>query len=199
MELKNAFEVNMPADRAWPILLDVPNIVQCVPGAELLEKIDDKSYKGRVSVKLGPVLLTFDGIAKFAEINDTDRRVRVEARGNDKKGRGSAQAAVVMNVIPTGETCQVTTITELQLFGSIAQYGRASGLIADVSTEIVNRFAANLNRRIEASVANAPPGGHPAEAPQSVAPAPAPISGFAFALRVLWRQLKRLFGRSQRS
>ena len=196
MELKNAFDVNMPADQAWRILLDVPNIVQCVPGAELLEKIDDTSYKGRVSVKLGPILLTFDGIAKFAEIDEAGRRARVEARGNDKKGRGSAQAAVVMQVMPAGGTCRVTTITELQLFGSIAQYGRASGLISDVSTEIVNRFADNLNRRIEASASPAATDRPAAEATHFGAAAPVPISGIGFALQVLWRSLARLLGRS---
>lgn len=51
MELKNEFEVNMPADQAWPLLLDVPEIVRCVPGAELLTKLDDRSYKGRGSAQ----------------------------------------------------------------------------------------------------------------------------------------------------
>jgi carbon monoxide dehydrogenase subunit G len=197
VELKNEFEVNMPADRAWPLLLDVPEIVQCVPGAELLNKLDDRSFKGRVSIKLGPILLTFDGIAKFAEIETATHRTRVEARGTDKKGRGSAQATVMMQVIPNGALSKVSLVTDLQLFGSIAQYGRASGLIADVSAQLVDEFAANLNRRIMESVSTSVSADtRSAPKPATRAPVKA-ISGFGFALRVLWRSLTRLFRMSK--
>ena len=186
MQLKNEFEVDVPVGQAWPLLLDVASVVECVPGAELLEKLDDGGFKGCVSVKLGPVLLTFEGVAKFDEIDAAAHRARVNARGADKKGRGSAIATVTMQLTADGDSSKVTAITDLQLSGTVAQYGRASGLIADVSQQLVDDFAKNLNRRITEAATPAA-----SVAPTMHEPAK-PISGFGFISRLLFRSLARL-------
>ena len=61
MEFDNAFEVPLPPAQAWPVLMDIRGIAPCMPGAKLTEVIDDKNYKGNISVRLGPVALTFAG------------------------------------------------------------------------------------------------------------------------------------------
>ena len=65
MEFDNAFEVPVPVDEAWTILMDIERIAPCVPGAELTEVVDENTYKGKISVKLGPVALTFNAQAQF--------------------------------------------------------------------------------------------------------------------------------------
>ena len=62
-----------------------------MPGAELTEVVDDKTYKGKIAVRLGPVALTFAGLVTFEEIDNANRTARVRAQGTDAKGRGSAQ------------------------------------------------------------------------------------------------------------
>ena len=61
MEFDNSFEVPLPVAEAWVVLMDIERIVPCVPGAELTEVIDADNFKGSVSVRLGPVALTFAG------------------------------------------------------------------------------------------------------------------------------------------
>jgi carbon monoxide dehydrogenase subunit G len=192
LELSNEFSVNMPIEVAWPMLLDVDSIVQCVPGGELLEKLDGRNFKGRVSVKLGPMLLTFEGIAKFIDIDETNRQAEIEARGTDKKGRGSAQAKVRLRLEPKGQSTNVLILTDMQLSGSVAQIGRASGLIEEVSRQLVGAFANNLNQRFGASTFGKPPPENSAIAE----PAPViatPISGFNLAVRTLCNVFARLF------
>ena len=190
MELKNELVVQAPLQQAWPLLLDVASIAECVPGGELVEKIDDRSFKGRVSVKLGPILLTFGGIANFTEIDEANHRTRVEARGSDKKGRGTAQADLVMQLIPDGAFTKVSIVTDLQLAGSVAQYGRASGLLAEVSQHLLDDFSENLNRRIRNSPAPGDVdnvGQHPV-----VTSAATPISAWTIVVRTLSSSLMRL-------
>lgn len=180
------------------MLLDVASIAQCVPGGELLEKLDERSFKGRVSVKLGPILLTFEGVAKFVDIDDVNRIANIEARGADKKGRGGAQARVKLQAMPEGQSTKVTILTDLQLSGSVAQIGRASGLIEEVSRQIVGEFACNLNRRVGAdSVAGPHPEGAVVVKQTGSA---TPLSGLRFAQQVLWnvigRILKKISGRT---
>ena len=91
MEFDNSFEVPLPPDQAWPLLMDVQGIAPCMPGAQLTEVVDDKTYKGQIAVRLGPVALTFAGLLTFEEIDNANHTARVKAQGNDAKGRGSAQ------------------------------------------------------------------------------------------------------------
>jgi uncharacterized protein len=188
VQLNNEFVVNTPIDAAWLMLLNVERIAQCVPGGELLEKTDERSFKGRVSVKLGPMSFAFEGIAKFVEVEDAIRRARIEAQGSDKKGRGAVQAKVIVQLQPRDAATVVNIVTDLQLSGAVAQVGRASGLIEAVSRHLVEEFADNLNRQIAATWAAA----DAAVAPEVKASGePAPIAGFSFAIQVL----RAMFGR----
>src|SRR5436305_10344385 len=108
--------------------MDIKRIAPCMPGAELSEVVDDKSYKGKIAVRLGPVALTFAGLVKFEEIDEANRTARVSAQGSDAKGRGGANAASVFRLEPSGSGSKVLVHTNLTLSGAIAQYGRGVGI-----------------------------------------------------------------------
>lgn len=160
MDLTNTFVVPVAPDRAWPLLLDVERIAPCLPGATLTEMIDPRSFKGRATVKVGPVSLTFDGQAKLVDVDDAARTARLEARGNDAKGRGGAQAEARFALVPEGDGTRVTVNTHLVMNGAVAQYGRASGLMQEVANQLVTQFATNLAAQLDHA-----PGGAPAGAP----------------------------------
>ena len=65
MELENCFEVDLPPEKAWAVLLDIDRVATCMPGAELIEIVDELTYRGKVSVRLGPVALSFNGTIFF--------------------------------------------------------------------------------------------------------------------------------------
>ena len=192
MKLRNAFEVPLPPAEAWDLLLDVERIAPCLPGASITEVIDARSYKGRVSVRLGPVALAFDGTAVLEEIDAGARRARVRAQGADSKGRGGANANVEFRLEPAGGGARVLIETDLNLSGSIAQYGRGVGIIQATSEQLVGEFAANLRKQLSAGEGGGASGAEPPPAP---APEAKPISGFRLLVRALWHQLKRLFVR----
>ena len=201
MEFENSFNVQVPVDEAWAILTDVERITPCMPGAELTEVIDENSFKGKVSVRLGPVALTFAGDARFEDRDDAGHSARVKAQGRDAKGRGGANANVDFRLIPAEDgTTTVEIRTDLQLSGSVAQYGRGVGMIKDVATQLIDRFADALHEQI---VAERGAGAEAADAPSGSddappAPAAKPISGFSLGASVMWNALVRwlqgLFG-----
>ncbi len=188
MEIDNEFEVPVPIDEAWAILTDIEGITPCVPGAELTEVIDGTSYKGKISVRLGPVALVFNGTARFEETDEAGYRARVKASGSDSKGRGGADATVDFHLEPNGDITKVLIHTDLQLSGSVAQYGRGAAMISALATQLIGQFAdclkVTLAKREGAEAAL--PGPAPAQ----------PISAVALVLRVLWDAIRRLFGRT---
>ena len=192
MEFDNSFEVPLPPAEAWPVLMDIKRIAPCMPGAELTEVVDDKTYKGKIGVRLGPVALTFAGTVRFEEIDNANYSARVKAQGTDAKGRGGANAAASFRLEPVANGSKVLVHTDLALSGSVAQYGRGVGMIQATAAQIINQFAGNL----KAQLAAVPAGAAPVAATTSAAPPPAakPISGFSLMAKVLWDAIVRLFG-----
>jgi carbon monoxide dehydrogenase subunit G len=196
MEINNSFEVPLPPKDAWKVLLDIERIAPCMPGAELTGKVDNDTYNGKVAVKLGPVALAFQGQVKFTEIDEANLKARAKAQGKDSKGRGGANATVDFHLVPIATGTQVVVKTDLNLSGAVAQYGRASGLIQDVASQLIGQFASCLKSKLAAS-ATARPSATSAAAQTAAAPQPAaakPISGFSLMFRVLLNSLRRLFG-----
>ena len=202
MEFDNSFEVPLPPEQAWPVLMNIQGIAPCMPGAQLTEVIDDKNYKGNISVRLGPVALTFAGIVTFEEIDNANYSARVRAQGTDAKGRGSAQAKATFKLEPAAAGSKVLVHTDLTLSGAVAQYGRGVGMIQATASALMNQFAnalkAQLGQRRTAAAAPAAPASaaSPQVPPPSAQPLPQaakPISGFALMASVVWNSIKRLF------
>jgi uncharacterized protein len=200
MDIKNSFEVPLPVIETWKTLLDIKRIAPCMPGAELLEVVDPKTYKGKVSVRLGPVALSFVGTARFEEIDEAAHCARVKAQGNDSKGRGGAIGIVTFALSPISGGTKVNVDTNLNLSGSVAQYGRGIGMIQDVAAQIITQFSTALRAML---VQEGAPSGTPVTSAAPTAstsgldsPAPPlakPIAGFSLILRVLRNALWRLF------
>jgi carbon monoxide dehydrogenase subunit G len=198
VEFDNSFEVPLPPAEAWAELMDIRRIAPCMPGAELTEIVDDKTYKGKIAVRLGPVALAFAGLIIFEEIDDANRRARVKAQGSDAKGRGGANAAATFRLEPAGTGSRVLVHTDLALSGAVAQYGRGVGVVQATAAQIMTQFANNLKTQLGKSptpavAATSTAASTPAAA---VSPPPAkPISGFSLMARVLWDRIARLFRR----
>lgn len=151
MKFDNTFTVPVPPAEAWPLLLDVPTIAPCLPGAEITEVTGERKYRGRAKVKIGPVLLTFNGEAEIVDVDDAAMTAKVVGRGDDEKGRGSASAEVGFALAPDPAGARVNVSTDLNLVGSVAQYGRGAGLIHSIAGQLIGQFARNLENAIRAA------------------------------------------------
>jgi hypothetical protein len=222
MEFDNAFDVPLPPAEAWTWLLDIERIATCLPGAELTEVVDAQTYKGKVGVRLGPVALSFVGQAKLEETDAAAHRARMRATGADSKGRGSTSALIDFSLQPIGDgsSTRVDIHSNVTLTGSVAQYGRGSGMIQSVAAQLIGQFGECLRARIlesravaqavtspAAAMAADAPAGASAHAPAAdpaagaaTRPAPAatqavkPISGFSLLFGALLASLRNLFG-----
>jgi carbon monoxide dehydrogenase subunit G len=144
MKIHNEFTVPVPPLEAWTMLQDIPRIARCAPGAKLLEQSEDGAYVGTIAVRLGPVLLNFKGKLKYREVDEANHRVLAEASGSETKARGTAQANVAFVLVDAPEGTRIVVDTDVQLAGSIAQYGRGAALIQNTAQVIMNEFARNF-------------------------------------------------------
>lgn len=199
MHFANSFYVAAEPQRTWLLLQDVPTIAPCIPGARLTQVLESDRFRGEAAVKLGPVQLEFEGEARLTLTDPAAHKARVVAKGADRRGRGNASAIVDFTLMPEGSGTRVNVDTDLNLAGTVAQYGRASGLVNEIANQILSRFADNLRTLI----LQAPPSGLPLEhlvqVPQAAA-SNAALPGFKILFvataQVIKRTFARLLGRS---
>lgn len=176
MELSNEFRVGIPIDQAWAVLTDVERIAPCMPGAELQE-VEGDEYRGVVKVKVGPITASYKGKATFQEKDDAGHKAVLKAEGRDTRGAGNANALITATLTPDGDGTNVTVVTDLTVTGKVAQFGR--GVLADVSTKLLNQFVDCLHETVlvaepaaePAAAAPAAPAAQPAGVPE---PEPTP-------------------------
>ncbi|MDE3064968.1 MAG: SRPBCC family protein [Acidobacteriota bacterium] len=160
MELTNEFDVAVPVERAWAVLTDLERIAPCLPGAELRE-VEGDEYRGVVKVRVGPITAIYQGAASFVERDEANHRAVLRAEGRESRGHGNAGATITATMAPSGSGTRVTVVTELDISGKVAQFGR--GVLADVSAKLLDQFVASLEATVLASEApGAAPGGEDA-------------------------------------
>ena len=189
MLIENEFRVTAPLDHTWAYLLDVEKVAPCAPGAELTDVVDDRTWKGKIIMKLGPIALSFAGTVTMAERDDATHRVVLKAQGQEVKGKGAASAAVTSWLEPgpgNGETT-VKMQADIVLTGTVAQLSR--GLLPDVSAKLTNQFAECLQASMTAQEGGA------AETPPAAVPQPqaAAIGGIRLGLYAIVKAVGRFF------
>ncbi len=122
MLIENEFTVPATPDKVMAYLLDVEKVAKCLPGAQLTQIVDDKTYKGKMKIKMGAMDLTFVGTVTITELDNQTGRVVMKASGREEKGKGQAEASIV------------------------AQYGR--GMMQDVAGAMMTGFANCLKGQI---------------------------------------------------
>ncbi|MEV6346279.1 SRPBCC domain-containing protein [Actinoplanes sp. NPDC051851] len=169
MKINNEFTVRTTIDHAWAVLTDLPGIAPCMPGAQLTG-VDGDDYKGKVKVKVGPVVSEFTGTARFTSLDPAGYRAVIDAKGRDPRSAGAASAAVTAVLTPDGDSTRVSVDTDLKISGKLAQFG--SGMIKEVSQKLLTQFVTNL----EAKLATESPAPTPSDAD-----VPAPVTPVAGA------------------
>ncbi|WDO04626.1 SRPBCC family protein [Streptomyces murinus] len=174
MKIDNEFRVDAPLERAWQALTDLEGLAPCMPGAQLTG-VDGDVYRGKVKVKVGPVISQFQGTARFTEQDEASHSAVISASGKDTRGQGNASATVHARLRPDGTGTAVSVSTDLNISGKLAQFG--SGMIKEISEKLFAQFVANVEEQLlhKPEPAESTESTEP-EASEAPAAAPAPSS-----------------------
>jgi hypothetical protein len=201
MHIDTEFQVNAPAEKVWDYLLRVEEVATCVPGAEILDKVSDDEFTGRVTVKVGPLGLNLQGTALIESRDGLNHVLTISGKGKDQQGRGSADATVVVRVLDAGAgATRVQIDQDIRVTGRIAQFGR--GVMKDLSQRLAQDFARCLEGKIARdaeAVTGTAAGAGAVEAAVTATPSPAttakPLSGFRLLTWAVAGAVGRLFRR----
>jgi carbon monoxide dehydrogenase subunit G len=193
MRIENSFEVAAAPEEAWALLMDVPRVIPCMPGAELTETVDDSHWKAKMSVKLGPISLVFNTDVAREATDEAARKTTLSANAREARGRGSARATIESGLTAVDAGTRVDVVTDLSLSGPVAQYGR--GIVADVAGQMTKQFAECLQQQLAPPAPSSDGGSPPPPQPAAARPVSGLSIGFAALRSRLARLLHRITGR----
>jgi len=148
LELTERFVVPASVDRVWQLFDDVPEVVTCMPGAQVTERVDDRTYKAQLAIAVGPIRPKFD-VRATIERDDTTREGTIDVDAVDRRGGSRARARIVYKLAANGggEATAVELVQQVTLSGPLAQFGR-TGVIEDINAQMTRQFAECLAAKL---------------------------------------------------
>jgi uncharacterized protein len=193
LRIEKTFQVSEPIEKVWSFLSDPTKVASCVPGAQITEKIDEKNYKGAISVKVGPSVTDYKGEVQILRLDPQNHEIEIQGKGQDVRGRGSASMTMTGKLATlAGGATQVTSTSEVNVVGILAQMG--SRVITEVSNIMFEKFSQNFQALLQQAADQ--PAVATAATTDAATPGPplvqaaAPIEGGSIA----WLAFKRMFG-----
>lgn len=136
-----------PIDRVWDGLNDPEILLACIPGCETLEKSTDTEMSAVVTLRVGPIKVTFGGNVTLSNINaPSSYTITGEGKGGIA---GFAKGGADVNLVATGPNeTKLTYVAKADVGGKIAQLG--SRLMYSTADKISKQFFSTFNEKVSA-------------------------------------------------
>src|SRR5436190_21079863 len=127
MLLEHRITIPAVADQVWAFMMDIPAVSRCVPGVGNVARIDDQTYSGIMSVRVGPIAVKLDGRVLVAERDEAAHRARMDLQAADKRVNGAVNAKMSMQLEPVenGSKTDVAIHTDANIMGKLGEFGQS--------------------------------------------------------------------------
>ena len=192
MEVKaeKSLKLNQEPAVIWKCMIDPSFMVKSVPGAELTEQIDERNFKGKISVKIGPVTTKFNGEAEFTKLEEADYELTMEGKGLDTSGKGGANMTmnIKLSTLEDGGTEMLSSMS-LSITGRLAQFG--ARMIVAVNNKMFDQWATSFTELMNQHTSSKDSEEKSSSLQENVNVAETtPVKAFPLA----WAAIKGLFG-----
>ena len=185
VRIEKSFRVPEPIEKVWALLKDPRAVANFVPGAKITEALDDRNFKGAISVKVGPAVTDFKGELHVERVDERNHEVQLDGKGQDIRGKSSASMKLIGKLNARDDGTEVKTVSEVNVVGILAQFG--GRMIYDVSDVMFREFVKRFQERLQHIETEAEPG--PSE----------PVNAAKVVSSALSRSVRRVFGGSDDS
>ncbi len=145
----------LPAARenVWKALNDPAVLKQCIPGCEQIKQDSPTDMSAKVTIKLGPVKASFNGIVKLSDLKPPESyRISGEGQGG-LAGFASGGATVKLTEVSAMETLLEYDV-DAQIGGKLAMLGSRliDSTASSMATQFFTKFAAVVKKDFSGAV-----------------------------------------------
>ena len=146
MIIEGKFTLKAPIQLLWDTLLDPETLRSCIPGAEKIDRLDEKTYDCVIKQKVGPISVRFKFKNILSKI-ESPNHVEMEGEGEDigKAGRFTQRTSIDMKEIEGGEVeisyqCNANIVGKLAMFGDRILKAKAKKLEAEFTNALKGKL-----------------------------------------------------------
>jgi carbon monoxide dehydrogenase subunit G len=152
MKIEKNFQLQQSREFVWSRMNDVYFVAQCLPGASIVEKLGEHRYRGRLSVKVGPMAAAFDGEVTI-DSQPQEWTAVVSGKGADARSSSRATGAMTYRLTEGNSpgSTRADVVSDINLAGPLAQFSKGT-----VMQEVANRITAEFVRNFEQALSAAP-------------------------------------------
>ena len=123
MMMEGRFILKAPIQKVWDTLLEPETLLSCIPGAEKIERVDERTYDCVIKQKVGPISVKFKFKSTITK-SEPPRHIEVEGEGEDigKAGHFMQKSVVDLREISEKEV-EVAYKTDAMIVGKLAMFG----------------------------------------------------------------------------
>ena len=146
MLMEGKFILRAPIQKLWDTLLDPETLLSCIPGAEKIERIDEKTYDCVVKQKVGPISVKFKFKSVLSKV-EPPTHIEVDGEGEDigKAGHFVQKSVVDLRETPGGEV-EVSYRTDATIVGKLAMFG--DRIMRAKAKKVEEEFTQSLRERL---------------------------------------------------
>jgi carbon monoxide dehydrogenase subunit G len=150
MLMEGRFILKAPIQKVWDTLLEPETLLSCIPGAEKIERIDERTYDCVVKQKVGPISVRFKFKSTIIK-SDPPRHIEVEGEGEDigKAGHVRQKSVVDLREISEREV-EVAYTTDAMIVGKLAMFG--DRIMRAKAKKVEEEFTQALQEKLKNSV-----------------------------------------------
>lgn len=147
MLLQGKLTLKAPIQKVWDSILNPQTLLSCIPGAEKIERIDDKAYDCVVKQKVGPISVKFKFKAVLTEI-EPPTHIRFVGEGDDvgKAGHFRHKTTVELKEISPGEV-EIDYSSDVSIVGRLATFG--DKIMRAKAKKLTEELTKRLQQRLE--------------------------------------------------
>lgn len=151
MLIEGKFALRAPIQEVWDFLLAPGTLASCIPGAEKVEAIDDKTYESVVKQKVGPISVRLKFTTTLTDI-DPPRHLKAIGRGADigKAGIFTQETTVDLTKISKDEV-EVSYSSNVSITGRLATFGER--IMRAKAKTAGEEFTRNLQEKLKSRIA----------------------------------------------
>ena len=147
MKYQGKVEFKAQPKKVWETVLDMEQFAACFPGIDDVEMIDEKTFRGTMKAKVGPISGDFSFHAQIVEV-DEPVHLKAEVEGTDSLTKSSMTAVITMDLSQSTEGAELAYFSEVKIKGRLAIIGDM--VIRATGAQVIGEFFNRLRDRVEA-------------------------------------------------
>jgi carbon monoxide dehydrogenase subunit G len=147
MEFEGEVSIEGTETEIWDLISDPEALMTCVPGAEEIERLDERTYTGTVVRGIAGISVSMNGEVHLNELNPPNNMV-AEVSGEDNRtgSRMDAQAEMTL-VTEAADTTTIDYHIDMEFSGKLASIG--SRILGRKIKSDINTYFDNVREQVE--------------------------------------------------